>query len=146
MQAQQAKDQLNSVDCTEKNNIQISLPVAWSIPVTSTFSELLTGFALISILFFTLHRYPPHGRRTMVIEEGVKWERLRAPPVDTPAHELHISDCLNDLRPGDHIEIQWRRSKENPYGVYYPHALNKIFDFLSSQRFQCKTKLAFMFF
>ncbi|KAJ8635391.1 hypothetical protein MRB53_009658 [Persea americana] len=64
----------------------------------------------------TFHaRYPPHGQRTMVEEKGVKWERLRAPPVDTPAHELHISDCLNDLRPGDHIEIQWRRSKENPY-------------------------------
>ncbi|KAJ8633284.1 hypothetical protein MRB53_026620 [Persea americana] len=64
-------------------------------------------------------RYPPHGRRTMVIEEGVKWERLRAPPVETPAHELHISDCLNDLRPGDHIEIQWRRNKEFPYGWWY---------------------------
>ncbi|RWR86379.1 hypothetical protein CKAN_01527500 [Cinnamomum micranthum f. kanehirae] len=68
----------------------------------------------------TFHaRYPPHGRRTMVIEEGVKWERLRAPPVETPAHELHISDCLNDLRPGDHIEIQWRRNKEFPYGWWY---------------------------
>lgn len=50
------------------------------------------------------------------MEEGVQWDRLRAPPVDTPAHDLHISDCLNDLRPGDHIEIQWRRSKEFPYG------------------------------
>lgn len=52
----------------------------------------------------------------MVIEEGVQWERLRAPPIDTPAHELHVSDCLSDLRPGDHIEIQWRRNKEFPYG------------------------------
>ncbi|KAG9454871.1 hypothetical protein H6P81_007775 [Aristolochia fimbriata] len=64
-------------------------------------------------------RYPPHGRRTMVIEEGVQWERLRAPAVDTPAHDLHVSDCLNDLRPGDHIEIQWRRNKEFPYGWWY---------------------------
>ncbi|KAK1294978.1 F-box protein [Acorus calamus] len=68
----------------------------------------------------TFHaRYPPHGRRTIVIEEGVQWERLRAPPVDTPAHDLHVSDCLNDLRPGDHIEIQWRRNKEFPYGWWY---------------------------
>ncbi|RWR79749.1 F-box-like protein isoform X1 [Cinnamomum micranthum f. kanehirae] len=68
----------------------------------------------------TFHaRYPPHGRRTMVIEEGVQWERLRAPPIDTPAHELHVSDCLSDLRPGDHIEIQWRRNKEFPYGWWY---------------------------
>ncbi|KAK1291850.1 F-box protein [Acorus calamus] len=68
----------------------------------------------------TFHaRYPPHGRRMVVIEEGVQWERLRAPPVDTPAHDLHVSDCLNDLRPGDHIEIQWRRNKEYPYGWWY---------------------------
>ncbi|XP_009404696.2 F-box protein At2g32560 [Musa acuminata AAA Group] len=68
----------------------------------------------------TFHaRYPPHGRRTTVVEEGVQWDRLRVPPVETPAHDLHISDCLDDLRPGDHIEIQWRRSKEFPYGWWY---------------------------
>ncbi|PKA62637.1 F-box protein [Apostasia shenzhenica] len=68
----------------------------------------------------TFHaRYPPHGRRTIVIEEGVQWDRIRAPPVDTPPHDLHISDCLHDLRPGDHIEIQWRRNKEFPYGWWY---------------------------
>ncbi|KAH9317882.1 hypothetical protein KI387_019651 [Taxus chinensis] len=61
-------------------------------------------------------RYPPHGARTTVIEDGIHWERLRAPPVDTAAHDLHISDCLNDLHPGDHVEIQWRRNKEFPYG------------------------------
>ncbi|MQM11188.1 hypothetical protein Taro_044093 [Colocasia esculenta] len=65
-------------------------------------------------------RYPPHGRRTIVIEEGVQWERIRASPVETPAHDLHTSDCLNDLRPGDHIEIQWRRNKEFPYGTHSP--------------------------
>lgn len=64
-------------------------------------------------------RYPPHGRRAIAIENGVQWERLRAPPVDTTPHDLHISDCLNDLFPGDHIEIQWRRNKEFPYGWWY---------------------------
>lgn len=68
---------------------------------------------LVNILTY---RYPPHGRRTIVIEEGVQWDMIRAPPVDTPAHDLHISNCLNDLCPGDHIEIQWRRNKEFPYG------------------------------
>lgn len=68
----------------------------------------------------TFHaRYPPHGRRTIVIEEGIDWDRLRAAPVDTPPHNLHVSDCLSDLRPGDHIEIQWRRNKEFPYGWWY---------------------------
>ncbi|XP_066306137.1 F-box protein At2g32560-like isoform X1 [Miscanthus floridulus] len=61
-------------------------------------------------------RYLPHGRRTVVLEDGVHWDRVRAPPVDTLAHDLHTSDCLHELRPGDHIEIQWRRNKEFPYG------------------------------
>ncbi|XP_020692501.1 F-box protein At2g32560 isoform X1 [Dendrobium catenatum] len=68
----------------------------------------------------TFHaKYPPHGRRTIVMEEGVEWDRIRAPPIDTLAHDLHISDCLHDLHPGDHIEIQWRRNKEYPYGWWY---------------------------
>ncbi|PIM99281.1 hypothetical protein CDL12_28233 [Handroanthus impetiginosus] len=64
-------------------------------------------------------RYPPHGRRASAIETGVSWGRLRAPPVDTSPHDLHISDCLNELQPGDQMEIQWRRNKEFPYGWWY---------------------------
>lgn len=64
-------------------------------------------------------RYPPHGRRAIAIEKAVPWERLRAPPVETTPHDLHSSDCLNELCPGDHIEIQWRRNKEFPYGWWY---------------------------
>lgn len=64
-------------------------------------------------------RYPPHGRRAVAIETGVPWERLRAAPVDTSPHDLHVSVCLSDLHPGDHIEIQWRRNKEFPYGWWY---------------------------
>ena len=64
-------------------------------------------------------RYPPHGRRASPIESGVTWDRLRAPPVDTSPHDLHTSDCLNELKPGDQIEIQWRRNKEFPYGWWY---------------------------
>ncbi|RAL45903.1 hypothetical protein DM860_006057 [Cuscuta australis] len=64
-------------------------------------------------------RYPPHGRMAVAVESGVAWERIRAPPIDTSPHHLHISDCLNDLSPGDHIEIQWRRNKKFPYGWWY---------------------------
>ena len=64
-------------------------------------------------------RYPPHGRRTSPTESGITWDRLRAPPIDTCPHDLHTSDCLNELRPGDHVEIQWRRNKEFPYGWWY---------------------------
>ncbi|XP_038903122.1 F-box protein At2g26850-like [Benincasa hispida] len=62
-------------------------------------------------------RYPPHGRRA--IEENILWNRLRAPPVDIPPHVLHVSECLADLKPGDHVEIQWRKSKEFSYGWWY---------------------------
>ena len=66
--------------------------------------------------FFCYCRYPPHGNRAVAVETDVTWDRIRAPPVDTPPHDLHISDCLSELHPGDHIEIQWRRNKEFPYG------------------------------
>ncbi|XP_027350699.1 F-box protein At2g32560-like isoform X2 [Abrus precatorius] len=62
-----------------------------------------------------LARYSPHGRWTT--EENIQWDRLRVPPIDSSPHALHISDCLDDLRPGDHIEIQWRRNKEFPYDM-----------------------------
>ncbi|PKI50835.1 hypothetical protein CRG98_028742 [Punica granatum] len=45
--------------------------------------------------------------------------RLRAPSVHTLPTELHVSDCLSSLRPNDHIEIQWRKSTEFPYGWWY---------------------------
>ncbi|KAF9594141.1 hypothetical protein IFM89_028395 [Coptis chinensis] len=64
-------------------------------------------------------RYPPHGPRAPVIEQFVHWDRIRAPPIDNPAHNLHASDCLDKLHPGDHVEIQWRRNKEFPYGWWY---------------------------
>ena len=46
-----------------------------------------------------------------VIESGIRWERLRAPPIDT-SYDLHISNCLNDFHPGDHMEIQWRKKDQ----------------------------------
>ncbi|KAL2226051.1 UNVERIFIED_CONTAM: F-box protein [Sesamum indicum] len=58
-------------------------------------------------------RYPAQGRS--MIEEGIEWDRIRAPSVDTPANVLHISDCLHELKPDDHIEIQWTKNKEFPY-------------------------------
>ncbi|XP_057418724.1 F-box protein At2g26850-like [Lotus japonicus] len=64
------------------------------------------------------NRHPPHGRRVTTIEHGVPWERLKAPPIDTPPHDLHIFDCVGDLLPGDHIEIKWRRNKYLPYGWF----------------------------
>ncbi|CAI9099582.1 OLC1v1036428C1 [Oldenlandia corymbosa var. corymbosa] len=62
-------------------------------------------------------RYSVLGRRT--IEDNIEWHRIRAPAVDTPSNVLHISDCLNDLKPGDHIEVQWRRNKDFSYGWWY---------------------------
>lgn len=78
--------------------------------------ELCNDFHSAEVCNFLMSRYPAHGTRTTAIESGVTWDRLRAPPVDTSPHELHISDCLNELHPGDQMEIQWRRNKEFPYG------------------------------
>ncbi|GAB4827344.1 hypothetical protein Ancab_034231 [Ancistrocladus abbreviatus] len=62
-------------------------------------------------------RYLQLWRHTM--EEHIPWDRLRAPPVDTPAYVLHVSDCLDDLKRGDHFEFQWRRNKDYPCGWWY---------------------------
>ncbi|KAL9154991.1 hypothetical protein ABFS82_10G153100 [Erythranthe guttata] len=62
-------------------------------------------------------RYRAQGRS--MIEEGIEWDRIRAPSVNTPPNSLHISDCLDQIKPGDHIEIQWRKNKEFPFGWWY---------------------------
>ncbi|CAN6823010.1 hypothetical protein Bca4012_028501 [Brassica carinata] len=62
-------------------------------------------------------RYSAHGRRAA--EENVTWQRLRPALVETESRDLHVSDCLQGLRPGDHFEIQWRRTKEFPYGWWF---------------------------
>lgn len=60
------------------------------------------------------------------MEHDIEWNRLRASAVDTPAHCLHLSDCLDDLKPGDYIEIQWRRNIEFPYGSYSKQLLMRF--------------------
>ncbi|KAL2895861.1 hypothetical protein RDABS01_000859 [Bienertia sinuspersici] len=66
----------------------------------------------------TFHaRYMVHGRQT--VEENISWSRIRAPPVDKAPYDLHLSDCLDDLNPGDHFEIQWRRNSDYAYGWWY---------------------------
>lgn len=50
---------------------------------------------------------------------NIQWDILRAPPVDTPPWNLHVSDCLQDLKPEDHIEIQRKPRREStPYGRF----------------------------
>ncbi|EPS66079.1 hypothetical protein M569_08700, partial [Genlisea aurea] len=62
-------------------------------------------------------RYPSQG--VSLIEESIGWNRIRAPVVDTPSNILHVSDCLNELKPDDQVEIQWRKNNLFPYGWWY---------------------------
>lgn len=62
----------------------------------------------------------------------MQWSRIRAPPVSTPPHDLHASDCLDDLRPGDHFEIQWRKNKDFPYGTLRSPLASSELDWLGS--------------
>ncbi|KAH9288291.1 hypothetical protein KI387_032408, partial [Taxus chinensis] len=64
-------------------------------------------------------RYSPHSARSLVMEEGISWERIRKPLVGTSPSELYIPDVPEQLRPGDHIEVQWKRSPSFPYGWWY---------------------------
>lgn len=61
-------------------------------------------------------RYPQHGTQTVVVEDDIPWARVRASPVITSPYELHET---GDLFPGDHVEVQWKRSSEFPYGWWY---------------------------
>ncbi|KAG8372137.1 hypothetical protein BUALT_Bualt12G0035100 [Buddleja alternifolia] len=83
-------------------------------------------------------RYPCQGRS--MIEEDIKWNRIRAPSVDTPPNVLHISDCLNELKPDDHIEIQWRKNKEFPYGWWY--GVVGHLDSCSGNQFNCNCHIS----
>ncbi|KAJ7519313.1 hypothetical protein O6H91_20G033600 [Diphasiastrum complanatum] len=76
--------------------------------------------------------YLPRDPRTLVIEEGVPWDRLRAPPVDTHAHSLHISEQLDELRPGDPVEVQWRRNGAFPYGTVHSYVIPSSFTGVTS--------------
>lgn len=38
--------------------------------------------------------------------------------MDISPHEIHVSECLSELSPGDHIEVQWRRSQKFPCGEF----------------------------
>lgn len=50
---------------------------------------------------------------------NIKWDRLRVTPPENSPHAVHISSCLDDLKPGDHIEIQWRDHQESLFGTFY---------------------------
>ncbi|KAK7378049.1 hypothetical protein VNO80_03485 [Phaseolus coccineus] len=54
-----------------------------------------------------------------VVGRNIQWETLRAPPVNTPSCFRYISDCLEDLKPGDHIEIQRKSRREIAYDWWY---------------------------
>eukprot|EP01018_Ginkgo_biloba_P037141 Gb_15831 [translate_table: standard] len=96
-------------------------PFLCSIMIYCSTADLFCMLLAVALPFpsLLLLWYPPHGPRTVVIEEGVHWDRIRAPPVNTSAHDLHVSDCLDALHPGDHVEVQWRRNREFPYGWWY---------------------------
>ncbi|CAK8543076.1 unnamed protein product [Lathyrus sativus] len=50
-----------------------------------------------------------------LVERDIEWERLRMPPPKTFLVDYYEYSNLNDLKPGDHIEIQKRRRKAFPY-------------------------------
>jgi len=50
-----------------------------------------------------------------MIEGNIQRDRLRLAPAETSPMTFYMSNSMNDLKPGDHIEIQIRRRKESPY-------------------------------
>ncbi|XP_014491044.1 F-box protein At2g26850-like [Vigna radiata var. radiata] len=54
-----------------------------------------------------------------IMATNVQWDKVRAPPVDTLPYVRYVSDCLPELKPGDHIEIQRRYRRETSYDWCY---------------------------
>ncbi|ESW17507.1 hypothetical protein PHAVU_007G244800 [Phaseolus vulgaris] len=50
---------------------------------------------------------------------NIEWDMVRAPLVDTPPYLVHLSHFSDNLKPDDHIEIQWRSNTECPYEWWY---------------------------
>lgn len=71
-------------------------------------------------------RYSPYYPR-VIMEDEIPWARIRKPPVETSPSEFHNPDVAEEFRPGDHIEVQWKRCQYFPYGWWYGivgHAAN----------------------
>nr|KYP48924.1 F-box protein At2g32560 family [Cajanus cajan] len=62
-------------------------------------------------------RYQSGGWRSL--GKNIEWDMVRVPAVDLPPYVIHVSDCLEDLTPEDHIEIQWRADTQCPYDWWY---------------------------
>ncbi|QCE05469.1 transcriptional corepressor LEUNIG_HOMOLOG-like isoform X1 [Vigna unguiculata] len=50
---------------------------------------------------------------------NIEWDMVRAPAVDTPPYVVHVSHCSHNLKPEDHVEIQWRPDTQSPYDWWY---------------------------
>ncbi len=49
-------------------------------------------------------------------EADIMWNRVRLPPLETFAIGYKQFTCLNDLKPGDYVEIQTRMNETQPFG------------------------------
>ncbi|RYR51970.1 hypothetical protein Ahy_A06g026906 [Arachis hypogaea] len=86
------------------------------------YRELLVSNALVS---YDSKTNTFQARQQMggwrIIGNSIRWDKVRAPPNETSQCNIphQLSDSLHHLRPGDHIEIQWKASTEVPYVERY---------------------------
>lgn len=64
-----------------------------------------------------VYRKQRGGWELLMIGRNIGWDKVRATPVETPPNALHVSDDRSNLKPGDHIEIQFRISRQEFYGT-----------------------------
>ncbi|XP_027934575.1 F-box protein At2g32560-like [Vigna unguiculata] len=54
-----------------------------------------------------------------LIGKNIEWDMVRAPSLQISPYLLHVSHSLQNLKPEDHIEIQWRPNAQSPYDWFY---------------------------
>ncbi|KAF7819129.1 F-box protein [Senna tora] len=56
-----------------------------------------------------------HDGNWQLLGINIKWDNVRVAPLENSPYVVHVSHCLQNLKPGDYVEIQWRQNRENPF-------------------------------
>ncbi|KAI4353075.1 hypothetical protein L6164_002050 [Bauhinia variegata] len=110
------------ISCSRKNNFMRSMYISLESGKFWFPAQIYRGLVLCNALLSYDSKTDNFQAREQTggwhfLGKNISWDMLRSPRVETP-FVLHVSDCLDDLKPGDHIEIQWRPTRERPYEMY----------------------------
>ncbi|KAI4353074.1 hypothetical protein L6164_002049 [Bauhinia variegata] len=111
------------ISCSRKNNFMMSMYISLESGKFWFPAQIYRGAVLCNALLSYESKTDHFQARQQTggwrfLGSNISWDMVRLPLVETP-FVLHVSDSLDDLKPGDHIEIQRRPSRGKPYDWWY---------------------------